>query len=76
VLVNHSSADLSGDTATVSFFAGNQKTTPIGVIAVTFNLPPYESHEVTVPFQTSLKTYELPDWQAMTASVEVKQGKS
>jgi len=76
LVVNHSSADLSGDTVTASFFAAGQKSTPVGVIKVAINLPPYESHEVTVPLQTSLKAYELPDWQVMTSTVEVTQGKS
>ena len=73
LVVNHSSADLNGITVDVHCYAGPQKTAAaeVGEMRFTDNLAPYQSHEVTVTFNTKLKVYELPDWQMMSTGISV-----
>lgn len=73
LVVNHSSADLNGITVDVQCFAGGQKNaaSQMGEFKFVDNLAPYQSHEVSVPFATKLKVYELPDWQALSTTITV-----
>jgi hypothetical protein len=73
VLINHSEADISGLAGNVTLWARTQKSEEeaAGTFAFTTNLGPFESKEMTVPLNTKLKIYELPDWQFLTSDVQI-----
>jgi hypothetical protein len=70
VVVNHSGADLGqlslkGD---LQGIAGHGMQT-VGSFEFTTPLNAYESKEVKVPLATTLRVYELPDWQFLRAQI-------
>ena len=74
VAVNHSSADLTDLTANVTLWASTSRSEEDSVGTFTFkikNLAPNEAKEITTPLKTKLKIYELPDWQNVTAEVQI-----
>jgi hypothetical protein len=73
VLINHSEADINGLAGNVTIWGRTQKSEEDaqGTFTFTTNLGPFESKELTVPLNTKLKIYELPDWQNVTADVQI-----
>lgn len=74
LVVNHSAAEISEMSANVSIWGRTNKSEEEAVGAFAFsvkNLGPYESKEMTVPVNTKLKTYELPDWQNVASEVQI-----
>jgi hypothetical protein len=74
LVVNHSGAEITDLTGSVHLVARTAKAgdAPVGTLALkTPSLGPYESKEVSAPLTTSLRAYELPDWQNVTAQVEI-----
>ena len=73
IIVNHSSADISGLTGNVTVWARTQKSEEDaqGSFTFTTNLAPMESKEMTVPLNTKRKIYELGDWQNLTTDVQI-----
>lgn len=74
VVVNHSGAEMSDLVANVNLWARTAKSDEEAVGTFSFKLPSlgaYESKEMTAPLNTKLKVYELPDWQNLTAEVQV-----
>jgi len=73
VLINHSEADISGLAGNVTIWGRTRKSEEDaeGSFSFTTNLGPFESKELTVPLNTKLKIYELPDWQNITADVQI-----
>ncbi|HKW97602.1 MAG TPA: zinc ribbon domain-containing protein [Bryobacteraceae bacterium] len=74
VVVNHSGAEMSDLTANVNLWARTAKSDEEAVGTFSFKLPSlgaYESKELSAPLNTKLKVYELPDWQNLTAEVQV-----
>lgn len=74
VIVNHSSAELNDLSANVTMWASTARSEEDAVGTFTFKIPslgPNEAKEMTAPFKTKLKVYELPDWQNATAEVQV-----
>jgi hypothetical protein len=73
VLINHSEADISGLAGNVTIWGRTRKSEEDaeGTFSFTTNLGPFESKELTVPLNTKLKIYELPDWQNVTADVQI-----
>jgi hypothetical protein len=74
VVVNHSGAEMAGVTGKVTLLAGQSRAdaSPVGSFA--FNaraLPANGSADLSAPFETKMKAYELPDWQTAFAQVEV-----
>jgi hypothetical protein len=74
VVVNHSSAEIADLAAVVTLRARSAK--PEDPAAGTFafkvaSLGPYDSTEITVPLDTTLRVYELPDWQNLEADVRI-----
>jgi hypothetical protein len=73
VVVNHSGAEISNLAGTVNLVARvDKQQTPAGEF--TFSVPslgPYESKDMTAPVNTTLKVYELPDWQFVSTQVQV-----
>jgi hypothetical protein len=73
VLINHSEADISGLAGNVTIWGRTRKSEEDaqGSFSFNTNLGPYESKELTVPLDTKLKIYELPDWQNVTTDVQI-----
>jgi hypothetical protein len=73
VVVNHSGAEISNLAGTVNLMArGDKQQTPVGQFSFSVpSLGPYESKDVTAPVNTTLKVYELPDWQFVSTQVQV-----
>ena len=73
VIINHSSADISGLTGNVTIWGRTQKSEEDaqGSFTFTTNLAPMESKEMQVPLNTKRKIYELGDWQNLTTDVQI-----
>jgi hypothetical protein len=74
LLVNHSQADMADLAANVTIWARTARSDEESVGTFSFKVPslgPYEAKEMTAPFKTKLKIYELPDWQNVTADVQI-----
>lgn len=71
VAVNHSAGDLGEISAKVNLKAVStqQSLQPVGTFVFRATLGPYESKELTVPLDTKLRVYELPDWQFLRAEI-------
>jgi hypothetical protein len=73
LLINHSEADINGLAGNVTIWGRTKKSEEDaeGTFTFTTNIGPFESKEITVPLNTKLKIYELPDWQNITADVQI-----
>lgn len=74
LVVNHS-PDLIADIAgTVVVWGRTQKSDEESVGSFGFKLPtigPWEAKELSAPMDTRLRVYELPDWQNVTAELQL-----
>lgn len=74
VVVNHANTEFNGITANVTLYASTSRSEEDAVGTFTFKLDSIDgssSKEMTQPLNTKLKTYELPDWQNVTADVQI-----
>jgi hypothetical protein len=74
IIVNHASTEVANLGANVTLWASTSRSEEDSVGAFVFHVDsigPYESKEVSAPFSTKLKIYELPDWQNATAEVQI-----
>jgi hypothetical protein len=73
LLINHSEADISGLAGNVTIWGRTKKSEEdaVGTFNFSTNLPPFGSKELTVPVNTKLKIYELPDWQNVATDVQI-----
>ena len=74
VVVNHSGAEIADLSANVNLWARTAKSDEEAVGTFTFkiaSLGAYESKDLTMPVNTKLKVYELPDWQNLTAELQI-----
>jgi hypothetical protein len=73
LIVNHSESEISGLTGNVTVWGRTQKSEEDAQGTFNFNtsLAPFDSKELTVPFNTKLKIYELPDWQNITTDIQI-----
>jgi hypothetical protein len=74
LIVNHASTEVANLGANVTLWASTSRSEEDSVGSFVFHLDrigPYESKEVSAPFSTKLKIYELPDWQNATAEVQI-----
>ena len=74
LVVNHSGADIADLAANVNLWARTAKSDEEAVGTFTFKLSSlgaYESKDLTAPLNTKLRVYELPDWQNLTAEVQI-----
>jgi hypothetical protein len=70
IVVNHSAADLGELKAKVNLHSGAKQTQgPVGSFSFKASLGPYESKEIKAPLTTTLRVYELPDWQFLRAEI-------
>lgn len=73
VITNHSNADIPALAGNVTAW-GRTRTSEedaAGTFTFTTDLKGYESKEVTVPFTTKHKIYELPDWQNVSIDLQI-----
>lgn len=76
IIVNHSAAELNDLTANVTVYASTSRSEEDAVGTFSFKVDSIagnESKEMTEPFNTKLKPYELPDWQNANADVQLAQ---
>jgi hypothetical protein len=74
VIINHASTEVDNLGANVTLWASTSRSEEDSVGSFNFRLDrigPYESKEISAPFNTKLKVYELPDWQNATAEVQI-----
>lgn len=74
VVVNHGNTEVEDATANVTLWASTSRSEEDSVGTFTFdmkNLAPNSAKEITVLMKTKLKIYELPDWQNLTAEVQI-----
>ena len=73
VITNHSESELNGLAGNVTIWGRTQKSEEDAQGTFTFNtnLSPYESKEMSAPFNSKLKIYELPDWQNITTDIQI-----
>ena len=74
VVVNHSGADITDLAGTVNIWGRTAKSEEEAAGTFSFkmaSLKPYESKEAVAPLSTKLKPYELPDWQNVSAEVQI-----
>ncbi|WP_180538204.1 zinc finger Ran-binding domain-containing protein [Nevskia soli] len=74
VVVNHSQNSFDNLSATVTVYASTQRSDEDSAGTFRFKLEslgPYESRDMSVPFDTKLKPYEFPDWQNVNPDVEI-----
>ncbi|MEP6538070.1 MAG: hypothetical protein ABJF23_22210 [Bryobacteraceae bacterium] len=69
IVVNHSAADLPELKLQISIKAAGKELFEIPFTIS--SIGPYESKEFSTPIQTSLKGYELPDWQFVKADFTI-----
>jgi hypothetical protein len=74
IVVNHSAApltDLSG-TVTLRPSTAQPGREPVGIFGFrNVSLGPFESREMRAPLNTSLRMYELPDWQFLKTELKL-----
>jgi hypothetical protein len=74
LVINHSEAEVSNLAANVTIWGRTQRSEedPVGTLSFKIeDIGPNESKEVTAPLATKLKIYELPDWQNVTADLQI-----
>lgn len=74
VVVNHSGADITDLAGTVNIWGRTDKSEEEAAGNFSFKVPalgPFESKEQAAPVNTKLKVYELPDWQNVSAEVQI-----
>jgi hypothetical protein len=74
VVVNHSTADMPSQDLQITLRATSAKPgdEPVAVVAIkTGPLAANASKDLSVPLKTTLRAYELPDWQFLRATVDV-----
>jgi hypothetical protein len=74
VVINHSDADLADLAGTVNIWGRTAKAEEEAAGTFSFkiaSLKPNESTEAVAPLTTKLKPYELPDWQNLSAKVQI-----
>jgi len=70
LIVNHSPADI-GDLAGKVYLKTTEGKSIADFDFKTTRLGPYESIEFTVVVSTTLRAYEIPDWQFLKADLEI-----
>jgi hypothetical protein len=73
LIVNHSSAELGELAGNVTLWGRTRSSEEEATGTFTFKttLGPNESKELKAPLITKLKFYELPDWQNVTADIQI-----
>lgn len=75
IIVNHSAGEIAPFDLELQVRAKNGKADEalFSVKTPVSGVLPYEAKDMTIPVKTSLRAYELPDWQFITASFQIFQ---
>jgi hypothetical protein len=72
MLINHASADFADVNGSIVILSKDNKE--IGTLPIALpQLRAYDAREMDGPLKTSLRAYEMPDWQFMHAEVRLKE---
>jgi hypothetical protein len=74
VVVNHSGVEMADLAADVTMWASTSRSEEDAVGTFSFKVDSIganESKEVSAPLKTKLRPFELPDWQNITAEVQL-----
>jgi hypothetical protein len=73
IVTNHSPADIPGLAGNVTLWGRTQKSEEDaqGTFSFTANMAPLESKELTATLNTKYHIYELPDWQNLSADLQI-----
>lgn len=74
LVVNHSGAEIAQLAGKAILMGRSAKggEAPVGGFQIQVpSLAPYEARELTVVVETSLRAYELPDWQYLSVQLEI-----
>jgi hypothetical protein len=74
VVVNHSGVEMADLAADVTMWASTSRSEEDAVGTFSFKLDSIganESKEMSAPLKTKLRAFELPDWQNITAEVQL-----
>lgn len=73
MVINHSASDIAEVKGTITVLTKDGQKT-VGSIPVTIpDLLSFEAKEVTGPLNTSMRAYEVPDWQFLRAEIDLKK---
>jgi hypothetical protein len=72
-ITNHAETEIPGLSGNVTLWAEPRKSgdEAQGTFGFTTSIGPFETKEVAAPLVTKLKIYELPDWQNLSADVQI-----
>jgi hypothetical protein len=73
-VVNHGGSEIAGLAGTVTLWASTSRSEEDSIGSFKFTLEdigPGDMKELSAPFKTKLKMYELPDWQNATAELQI-----
>lgn len=76
VIVNHSSGEIAPFDLDLQVRAKNAKADDAPLFTVktpVSGVLPFEAKDMSIPVKTSLRAYELPDWQFLTATFQILQ---
>lgn len=76
IVVNHAAGDIAPFDLELQVRAKNAKPDDAPMFTVktpVSGVGPYEAKDMTIPVKTSLRAYELPDWQFLTATFNILQ---
>ena len=76
VIVNHAAGEIAPFELDLQVRTKNQKSgdTPLFTIKTPVSgVLPFEAKDMTIPVKTSLRAYEIPDWQFLTANFQIVQ---
>lgn len=76
VIVNHSAGEIAPFDLLLEVHTKNQKAgeSPLFTVKTPVSgVLPFEAKDMTIPVKTSLRAYEIPDWQFLTATFDIVQ---
>ncbi|MBY0504994.1 MAG: zinc ribbon domain-containing protein [Bryobacteraceae bacterium] len=76
ILVNHSSGEIAPFDLELQVRTKNQKPDDAPLFTVktpVSGVLPFEAKDMTIPVKTSLRAYEIPDWQFLTGTFQILQ---
>jgi hypothetical protein len=73
LVTNHSESSLSTLAGNVTIWAGTKRSDEDaqGTFSFSTAIGPYDTKELTAPFNTKLKIYELPDWNVINTDLQI-----
>ncbi len=70
MVINHSSAELSDVKGTINIKVQGKPEVIASVPITIASIGAFDAKDITAPLKTTLRAYEMPDWQFMRADVE------